>query len=134
MLVKFQQFRQRGGDRRHTAHVAGHRRELQLPPGDGASRIGTRPAGGRATSSARGLFQFIEQTWLATMKQSGSALGYGHYAAAITQTATGRYEVTDQVLRLWRVPARVASSNEAAPAKKAATDPGLHLFTDPEAG
>ena len=31
------------------------------------------------TSSATGLFQFIDQTWLGTMKQSGAALGYGKY-------------------------------------------------------
>ncbi len=42
---------------------------------------GFDPQAGAATSSARGLFQFIEQTWLATMKQSGAALGYGRYAA-----------------------------------------------------
>ena len=29
------------------------------------------------TSSATGLFQFIEQTWLQTMKQSGAELGSG---------------------------------------------------------
>ena len=28
------------------------------------------------TSSARGLFQFTEQTWLATLKEQGTALGY----------------------------------------------------------
>jgi Transglycosylase SLT domain len=57
------------------------------------------PRAGAATSSARGLFQFIEQTWLATMKQSGPALGYGRYAAAITKTASGRYEVKNPALR-----------------------------------
>ncbi len=56
---------------------------------------GLNPQAGAATSSARGLFQFIEQTWLGTMKQSGAALGYGHYADAITKTASGRYEVSD---------------------------------------
>ena len=60
---------------------------------------GLNPQAGAATSSARGLFQFIDQTWLATMKQSGTALGYGQYAAAITQTASGRYEVQDPGLR-----------------------------------
>src|SRR5208283_6059942 len=50
---------------------------------------GLNPQAGASTSSARGLFQFIEQTWLATMKQSGPALGYGRYAAAITKTASG---------------------------------------------
>jgi hypothetical protein len=61
---------------------------------------GLDPQAGASTSSARGLFQFIEQTWLATMKQSGSALGYGRYAAAISQTPSGRYEVTDPALRV----------------------------------
>ena len=41
------------------------------------------------TSSATGLFQFIDQTWLGTMKQAGPALGYGNYADAITQDAVG---------------------------------------------
>jgi hypothetical protein len=60
---------------------------------------GLDPQAGASTSSARGLFQFIEQNWLATMKQSGDALGYGRYAAVITQTASGPYEVTDPPLR-----------------------------------
>ena len=60
---------------------------------------GLNPQAGAATSSARGLFQFIDQTWLATMKQSGAALGYGQYAAAITKTASGHYEVADPVMR-----------------------------------
>jgi Transglycosylase SLT domain len=54
---------------------------------------------GAATSSARGLFQFIQQTWLATMKQAGPTLGYGQYASAITQNASGQYEVNNPVLR-----------------------------------
>ncbi len=33
------------------------------------------------------------------MKQSGAALGYGHYAAAITKTASGHYQVTDPAMR-----------------------------------
>jgi len=60
---------------------------------------GLNPQAGAATSSARGLFQFIDQTWLATMKQSGAALGYGQYAAAITETASGHYEVRDPTMR-----------------------------------
>jgi len=60
---------------------------------------GLNPQAGAATSSARGLFQFIDQTWLATMKQSGAVLGYGQYAAAITQTAAGNYEVRDPAMR-----------------------------------
>jgi hypothetical protein len=51
------------------------------------------------SSSATGLFQFVDQTWLATMKQSGAALGYGKYADAISKTASGRYAVSDPAMR-----------------------------------
>ncbi|MGH6676040.1 MAG: transglycosylase SLT domain-containing protein, partial [Xanthobacteraceae bacterium] len=60
---------------------------------------GLDPGAGASTSSARGLFQFVDQTWLGTMKQAGAVLGYGRYAAAITHTASGRYEVKDPALR-----------------------------------
>ena len=60
---------------------------------------GLDPGAGASTSSARGLFQFIEQTWFGTIKQSGSALGYGRYADAITKTAAGDYEVADPEMR-----------------------------------
>jgi hypothetical protein len=60
---------------------------------------GMNPQAGASTSSARGLFQFIQQTWLATMKQAGAALGYGGYAAAITQDASGSYQVQDPTMR-----------------------------------
>jgi len=60
---------------------------------------GLNPQAGASTSSARGLFQFVEQTWLGTMKQSGAALGYGRYADAITRTASGHYQVRDPALR-----------------------------------
>lgn len=51
------------------------------------------------TSSAQGLFQFIEQTWLATMKEAGPRLGYGQYADAIVKTRSGRMEVADPAMR-----------------------------------
>ena len=60
---------------------------------------GFNPQAGAATSSARGLFQFIEQTWLGTIKQSGAQLGYGRYADAITKTSSGHYQVTDPAMR-----------------------------------
>jgi hypothetical protein len=50
-------------------------------------------------SSATGLFQFIDQTWLATVKQSGASLGYGKYADAISKTSSGRYVVNDPAVR-----------------------------------
>lgn len=57
------------------------------------------PKAQAATSSAKGLYQFIDQTWLATVKQDGAALGMGQYADAITRTASGRYEVADPAMR-----------------------------------
>jgi hypothetical protein len=60
---------------------------------------GLNPQAGASTSSARGLFQFVEQTWLGTIKDSGAALGYGRYAAAITKTASGHFEVQDPAMR-----------------------------------
>ncbi len=60
---------------------------------------GLDPRAGASTSSARGLFQFVEQTWLGTLKVAGPALGYGQYAAAITKTASGHYQVKDPAIR-----------------------------------
>ena len=57
------------------------------------------PGAQASTSSAKGLYQFIEQTWLATMKGGGPATGYGRYADAITRSADGRYEVADPAMR-----------------------------------
>jgi hypothetical protein len=57
------------------------------------------PAAQATTSSAKGLYQFIEQTWLATLKQAGPALGLGDYSAAIVQGADGRYGVPDPAAR-----------------------------------
>jgi len=57
------------------------------------------PKAKATTSSAQGLFQFIEQTWLATMKESGARLGYGGYADAIVKTRNGHMEVPDAAMR-----------------------------------
>ena len=48
-----------------------------------------------ATSSARGLFQFTEQTWLTTLKEQGGALGYGPYTNLISRQPSGDLSVTD---------------------------------------
>jgi hypothetical protein len=45
------------------------------------------------TSSAQGLFQFVEQTWLGMVKQHGAKYGLGTYANAIRETSDGRYDV-----------------------------------------
>ena len=51
------------------------------------------------TSSASGLYQFIDQTWLGTMKRAGPSLGLTQYANAISKTADGRYTVSDPKMR-----------------------------------
>jgi hypothetical protein len=60
---------------------------------------GLNPDLSTRSSSATGLFQFIEQTWLEVMKEAGTALGFGRYADAITETSSGRYEVADPAMR-----------------------------------
>jgi len=57
------------------------------------------PKAAATTSSARGLFQFIDQTWLGTVKEAGSQLGYGKYADAITRNPSGSYSVSDPAAR-----------------------------------
>jgi hypothetical protein len=57
------------------------------------------PTAGASTSSAHGLYQFIEQTWLGTVKEAGSQLGYGQYADAITKSSSGSYSVGDPSAR-----------------------------------
>lgn len=52
------------------------------------------PTARASTSSATGLFQFTEQTWLATVKQFGDRHGYSAYAAQIRQNSEGRYVVS----------------------------------------
>ncbi len=60
---------------------------------------GLDPGATARTSSARGLFQFIESTWMATLKASGARHGYGELAAQIERTTDGGYQVADPQAR-----------------------------------
>jgi hypothetical protein len=51
------------------------------------------PSARARTSSAAGLFQFIEQTWLGTVKAHGAKHGYGQYADLIYRGGDGRWRV-----------------------------------------
>jgi hypothetical protein len=51
------------------------------------------PSAKARTSSAAGLFQFIEQTWLGTVKAHGAKHGYGQYADLIYRGGDGRWRV-----------------------------------------
>lgn len=60
---------------------------------------GLNPQAKASTSSATGMFQFIEQTWLGMIKQHGAEHGLGEQAAAIFRDSNGRYKVPDQDMR-----------------------------------
>ncbi len=49
---------------------------------------GYNPNARAHSSSAAGLFQFVDQTWLATLKRHGAKYGYANYADLISQAAT----------------------------------------------
>ncbi|MFK7792190.1 MAG: hypothetical protein AB8B88_05905 [Devosiaceae bacterium] len=51
------------------------------------------------TSSARGPFQFIEQTWLGMMHEHGSSLGLSQEASSIERRSDGRFQVDDPAAR-----------------------------------
>jgi Transglycosylase SLT domain len=57
------------------------------------------PKAGASTSSAHGLYQFIDQTWLGTVKEAGTQFGYGKYADAITRSPSGSYSVSNPAAR-----------------------------------
>lgn len=57
------------------------------------------PSAKASTSSATGLFQFLDSTWLRVMKQEGPRLGYQSYADAISVSADGDYTVADPETR-----------------------------------
>jgi hypothetical protein len=58
-----------------------------------------QPDAAASTSSARGLFQFIESTWLQMVKEEGAQFGLERYADHIEKTAKGRYVVRDSEMR-----------------------------------
>ena len=60
---------------------------------------GLDPNARARTSSATGLFQFIDQTWLGTVRKHGAEHGLGWAAAAIRQGSNGRYRVADPATR-----------------------------------
>lgn len=57
------------------------------------------PQAKAGTSSASGMFQFIEQTWLGMVKQHGAEHGLTEQAKGIYRDSTGRYIVPDAAMR-----------------------------------
>jgi hypothetical protein len=65
-----------------------------------------KPGAQSATSSATGLFQFIEQTWLGLVKDHGASHGLAQAASTITRGSDGRYRSgnKDAILALRKDP------------------------------
>ncbi len=57
------------------------------------------PTAKAKTSSAAGLFQFIDQTWLGAVKQYGARHGLGEQAGDIQRGSDGRYDVLSKARR-----------------------------------
>ncbi len=94
------------------------------------------PAAKAKTSSAAGLFQFIEQTWLQAVKKYGPAHGLGADAADIAVGPNGKYAVADAARRAdilnLRYDAEIAAAlaGELARENKAALEGALGRAVD----
>lgn len=87
---------------------------------------GLNPQARARTSSATGLFQFLDQTWLATLDRHGERLGFGQLAQAI-DTSGGRARVTDPAMREAIMGLRYDPSASALMAGALAGDNGAQL-------
>jgi len=80
------------------------------------------PSAKASTSSATGLYQFVEQTWLGTFKEHAAEYGYSDLAASITKRSDGRYAVADPAARKQILDLRKDPTLNAAMAAELASD------------
>jgi len=85
------------------------------------------PKAKAATSSAAGLFQFVEQTWLGQMKRHGAKHGYGALAATIEQGRDGRLRCSDDQARRAVMDLRFDPSCSSLMAGELASDHAAYL-------
>jgi hypothetical protein len=83
---------------------------------------GLNPNAHASTSSASGLYQFTEQTWLATLKQHGAEHGLTWAANAITRGSNGHYYVADAATKQEILALRQSPETSAAMAGEYASD------------
>jgi hypothetical protein len=83
---------------------------------------GLNPNAKASTSSASGLYQFTEQTWLATLKQHGAEHGLNWAANAITRGSNGHYYVSDAATKQEIMALRQSPETSAAMAGEYASD------------
>ena len=99
---------------------------------------GMNPRAQAGSSSAAGLFQFVEQTWLSTLKQHGSKYGYARYAQLISKGSDGRYHVDGKDARQAVMDLRLDPHAASLRAGELASDHAAYLKgrvgRDPTAG
>ncbi len=88
---------------------------------------GYNPNAKAKTSSATGLFQFLDQTWLATLKQHGAKYGYARYADLIQQGPSGHYYVNGSEARAMVMDLRFDPHASALMAGELAADHAAYL-------
>ena len=79
------------------------------------------------TSSAAGLFQFVEQTWLGQLKRHGAKHGYSAIAQMIERGKDGRLRVPDQDARRAVMDLRFDPACSALMAGELASDHAAYL-------
>lgn len=88
---------------------------------------GLNPNAQASTSSASGLYQFTDQTWLGMMKQHGAEHGMSWAANAITRGPNGHYSVSDDTTRQEILALRKSPETSAAMAGEYASDNKSYL-------
>jgi hypothetical protein len=88
---------------------------------------GLNPDARARTSSATGLFQFIDQTWLGMVRQHGAEHGLGWAAGQVRQGPNGRYYVADPETRRQILDLRRQPEAASAMAAEYAADNGRYL-------
>ena len=83
---------------------------------------GLNPNARATTSSASGLYQFTEQTWLGMIKNHGGEHGLSWASNAITRGSNGHYYVSDDTTRQEILALRQSPETSAAMAGEYASD------------
>ena len=85
------------------------------------------PSAKAPTSSATGLFQFTEQTWLGMVDRHGQKYGMGWAAGAISAGSDGRYRVSDPTMRSQILNLRFDAEKSSMMAAEFASENRAHL-------
>jgi hypothetical protein len=88
---------------------------------------GMRPDAKASTSSATGLYQFVEQTWLGLVDEKGDEYGLGWAQDAITRNRNGKYVIADQAQKSSILALRNDPALSASLAGEFAKDNGAYL-------